>query len=276
MAIEQFAPAKVNLTLHVTGQRPDGYHELTSLVVFADVGDVVRVTDADALTLEVTGPMAAGVPTGRDNLVLRAAELLDPVRGAHIVLEKHLPSAAGIGGGSSDAAATLRALSTLWGMPIPRQTVSLGADVPMCLEPLAQLVSGIGEGALPVQGLPALPAVLVNPGVEVATVDVFGALADKDNAPMPEDWPELPDVAAMATFLAGTRNDLAAATLTLVPEIGAVTQALGDALIARMSGSGATCFGLYPDASSATAAAARIAAEHPGWWVRAVTLNPAP
>ncbi len=275
--IEERAPAKINLTLHVTGQRADGYHLLDSLVVFADLGDVIRVEEADALQLDVTGPMAAGVPGGADNLVLRAAGLLDPVRGARITLEKHLPSAAGIGGGSSDAAATLRALSALWGVPLPRAsvTVTLGADVPMCLTPVAQRISGIGEGALPVDGWPALPAVLVNPGVSVPTPRVFRALARKDNAPMPARLPEMGDARAVADFLSEMRNDLSAPAQTEAPVIRDVLGALDDSLFAGMSGSGATCFGLYADDAAARSAAARIAAACPDWWVVPTTLNPA-
>ncbi|SIS59044.1 4-diphosphocytidyl-2-C-methyl-D-erythritol kinase [Roseivivax lentus] len=274
--IEERAPAKINLTLHVTGQRPDGYHLLDSLVVFAALGDMVRVEEAETLSLAVTGLMAAGVPDGEDNLVLQAARFLDPVRGARIVLEKHLPSAAGIGGGSSDAAATLRALSALWGVPLPRNCLSLGADVPMCLAPGAQRVSGIGEGALPLSGLPSLPAVLVNPGLSVPTPDVFAALKEKNHPPMPARLPALGDFGALTRFLDTTRNDLTAPASAQAPEIGTVLEALEDARIARMSGSGATCFGLYPDAAAARAAATRIGEAHPDWWVADTTLNPAP
>ncbi|MCE0504462.1 4-(cytidine 5'-diphospho)-2-C-methyl-D-erythritol kinase [Roseivivax sp. GX 12232] len=273
--VEEQAPAKVNLSLHITGQRPDGYHLLDSLVVFADLGDVVRVEEADELTLEVTGPMSEGVPPGEENLVLRAARFLDPVRGARITLEKHLPSAAGIGGGSSDAAATLRALAELWGMPLPRQAMALGADVPMCLVPTAQRISGAGEGVRGVPGLPALPAVLVNPGVSVSTATIFAALESHENPPMAEIWPATPDPAAVAAFLSETRNDLSAPAEAEAPAIAEALSALGeDALFQRMSGSGATCFGLYADLRAAEAAAQQIAAVRPGWWVRAVTLNP--
>lgn len=273
--IEERAPAKINLTLHVTGQRPDGYHLLDSLVVFADLGDILRVEEAEDLSLEVSGPMSDGVPLGAENLVLQAARLLDPVRGARITLEKHLPSAAGIGGGSSDAAATLRALSALWGVPLPRNAVTLGADVPMCLTPVAQRISGIGEGALPLSGWPELPALLVNPGVSVPTPKVFAALATKNNPPMPDRLPEMPDVAAVAAFLSEMRNDLSHPAQQHAVEIRDVLTALEGALFAGMSGSGATCFGLYPDAAALRAAATRIKAAHPDWWVAPTTLNPA-
>ncbi|ETX30526.1 4-(cytidine 5'-diphospho)-2-C-methyl-D-erythritol kinase [Roseivivax isoporae] len=270
--IEAFAPAKINLTLHVTGQRPDGYHALDSLVVFADVGDSVRVAPADALSLRVTGPRADGVPDGPENLVQKAARLLDPVRGAEIVLDKRLPTAAGLGGGSSDAAATLRALSELWGVPVPRNAMILGADVPMCLAPGAQRISGAGEGTMPVE-LPELPAVLVNPGMELSTPAVYGALETKENPPMPEVVPTFGDAADCARWLAEQRNDLGPPARGLAPVVGEVLAALSDAMLARMSGSGATCFGLYADAAAARRAADRIAAAEPGWWVAAVTLN---
>ncbi|QFT61732.1 4-(cytidine 5'-diphospho)-2-C-methyl-D-erythritol kinase [Roseivivax sp. THAF30] len=274
MVIEERAPAKLNLSLHITGRRADGYHLLDSLVVFADLGDVVRVEAAEDLSLDVTGPMADGVPDGEDNLVFRAARFLDPVRGAKITLEKHLPSAAGIGGGSSDAAAVLRALCELWGMPLPRQAMALGADVPMCLDPKAQRISGAGEAIRIVPGLPKMPAVLVNPGVGVSTAEIFRTLTARENPPMPETWPETRDVADVADFLSGTRNDLTAPAIAAAPEIETALAALDDALFAQMSGSGATCFGIYTDAAAADAAANRISAAQGNWWVRAVTLNP--
>ncbi|RBI85733.1 4-(cytidine 5'-diphospho)-2-C-methyl-D-erythritol kinase [Rhodosalinus halophilus] len=271
-AAEARAPAKVNLTLHVTGRRPDGYHLLDSLVVFADAADVVRVRPADAPALRVTGPMAAGVPTDSSNLVLRAAALMGVT--AEIELEKHLPPAGGIGGGSSDAAATLRALSRMTGRPLPREVLALGADVPVCMEPRPMRMRGIGETLSPVDGLPALDAVLVNPGIAVPTPQVFARLDRRANAPMPERFPTFPDAAAFADWLAGQRNDLERPAQTIAPEVGAALAALAQAdgcRLARMSGSGATCFGLFPDSTSAARAARALA--RPGWWVRAVRLG---
>jgi 4-diphosphocytidyl-2-C-methyl-D-erythritol kinase len=270
-AAEAFAPAKINLALHVTGRRADGYHLLDSLVVFADLGDRVRAEPAAALTLEVTGPRVEGVPSGPGNLVWRAAEWLGPGRGARITLEKHLPAAAGIGGGSSDAAAALRALAQLWGVALPAAgaTLELGADVPVCCAARPARMRGIGERLDPVPELPPVALVLVNPGVGVSTPAVFRALARRDNPALPEPrgWP---DAAALADWLRATRNDLEAPARALVPEIGRVLQAIAGqngCLMARMSGSGATCFGLFAARAEAAAAARALGAAEPGWWV---------
>lgn len=271
--VTERAPAKVNLTLHVTGRRGDGYHLLDSLVAFADIGDRLTVTLDPVPSLRVTGPRAAGVPEGPENLVLRAAALIGVP--AAITLEKRLPAAAGIGGGSSDAAATLRALSRLGGRSVP-EALALGADVPVCLVARAARMRGIGEEVTPVADLPALDAVLVNPGVPVATPAVFARLARRDNPAMPDPLPSWPDAAAFIRWLATQRNDLEAPAAALCPEIGAVLGRLRTSdgcQLARMSGSGATCVGLYPDRVTAKAAAARIAAEHPGWWVAATRLS---
>lgn len=264
--INAFAPAKVNLTLHVTGQRDDGYHLLDSLVVFADVGDQVTVSLGDA-ALTVSGPMADGVPTDASNLVLKAAVLMG--QSASIALEKHLPAAAGIGGGSSDAAAVLRALRQLTGKDVPDAGLALGADLPVCLEGRAAIMRGIGEIVEPVS-LPPLQAVLINPGVEVPTGAVFKGLARKDNAPMDP----LPDGDGLIDWLHRQRNDLETPACTVQPVISEVLQALqgtDGCLLARMSGSGATCFGLYADKNSAIKAAAKL--QRPGWWVKATTLR---
>ena len=270
MNTEVFAPAKINLTLHVTGQRADGYHLLDSLVVFADIADRITAERAPSTSLRVTGPFANAVPTGPENLVLRAAALMDAP--AAITLEKHLPAAAGIGGGSSDAAATLRALSALSGTPLPPDLgLSLGADVPVCTLARAATMRGIGEEIAPLEGLPPLPAVLVNPRVEVPTPSVFRTLRSKANPPM-ESIPQDTDFHAFCDWLATQRNDLEPPARSLAPEIDTVLAALSDAHLARMSGSGATCFGLYPDPAAAEAAAARIRTAQPGWWVAAATL----
>ena len=270
--LQEHAPAKVNLTLHVTGRRSDGYHLLDSLVAFADVGDILTAEPADALSLEVTGPMATDVPTGPENLVLAAARLFEAPCGARLVLDKHLPAAAGIGGGSSDAAAALRLLSRLWEQPMPDGSVALGADVPMCLDPRVQRVTGVGETSLPIDIVPPLPAVLVNPGVPVATPEAFKRLMHRDNPPMPAELPRLSCPAEAADWIATQRNDLAAPARAIAPEIGAVLAALSGARLARMSGSGATCFGLYETRAEADRAAAEIARAEPSWWVRATTL----
>lgn len=280
-AIEGFAPAKVNLALHVTGQRADGYHLLDSLVVFADLGDRVTASPARTLSLHVTGPRAEGVPTGPDNLVLRAARLLAPDRGARLLLDKHLPAAAGIGGGSSDAAAALRVLARLWDMPLPAPgaTAVLGADVPVCLDPRPRRMAGIGEILSDVPPLPPAWLVLVNPGVPVPTPAVFRGLARTDGAPMPARLPHCRDAATLAAFLIGLRNDLEPPARALQPQIAESLAALGKqqgCLLARMSGSGATCFGLFAAEAPARGAAAALEAAAPGWWVRAARMLPAP
>jgi 4-diphosphocytidyl-2-C-methyl-D-erythritol kinase len=268
-----FAPAKINLTLHVTGRRTDGYHDLDSLVVFAGVGDDVRAERAAGLSLAVEGPMAAGLAAEGDNLVLRAARHLG-IGQARLVLTKRLPVASGIGGGSSDAAATVRALCALTGRALPEAAVlaELGADVPVCLDPVPQRMRGRGERLERVAGLPPVWLVLANPGLAVATPAVFAALDRRDNPPMPAVLPAWADAAALAAFLRGQRNDLEAPARVVAPVIGEALAALaaqGGCLLARMSGSGATVFGLFAARAGAEAAAARLARSEPGWWVAA-------
>ncbi len=271
--LKAFAPAKINLTLHVTGQRADGYHLLDSLVVFADVGDRITIMPADQTTLEVTGPMAAGVPTDGSNLVMKAAALFGvPLQ---ISLSKYLPAAAGIGGGSSDAAATVMAIADLLEEKRLPDVSALGADVRVCLMRQAARMSGIGEQVSPVPDLPPLHAVLVNPGVDVPTPAVFKALPDKHNPAMPKRLPRWKDAPALIDWLAHQRNDLEPPAIAQTPVIAEVLEALTHCLalrLARMSGSGATCFGLFPTQDTAQAAATRLKACHPGWWVRATKL----
>lgn len=274
-----FAPAKINLSLHVTGQRPDGYHLLDSLVAFADVGDRLTARAAPGLSLAVTGPMAAGVPVDGSNLVLKAALALGVANpGASLTLEKHLPAAAGIGGGSSDAAAALRVLSDLWNvaLPDPAAVLALGADVPVCLRDGACRMQGLGEVLSEVPALPEVPAVLVNPRVEVPTPSVFKALTYKENAPMSEVVPAFADVRALAAWVAEQRNDLEPPACRLQPVISKVLAVLAGgegALLARMSGSGATCFALHESAESATRAARQLAQAQPDWWVQPCQLR---
>ncbi|RVV97800.1 4-(cytidine 5'-diphospho)-2-C-methyl-D-erythritol kinase [Mesobaculum littorinae] len=269
------APAKVNLALHVTGRRDDGYHLLDSLVVFADVGDRVTVEPAPDWGLTVTGPRSAGVPTGDDNLVLRAARLAGGAP-ARITLDKHLPAAGGIGGGSSDAAATLRALAALDGRALP-DVLPLGADLPVCLPAAPARMSGIGEVLSPVPPLPPLHLVLVTPDVAVPTGPVFAGLARRDNAPLPRDFPAWRDAAEMAQWLAVQRNDLEDPARATAPAIGvalARIAATEGCLLARMSGSGGTCFGIFDSRPAADAAAASLRAAHGQWWVAAAGLIP--
>lgn len=260
------APAKINLALHVTGRRADGYHLLDSLVVFTALGDRVTVAPGPA-SLSVTGPFADAVPTGEDNLCLRALRHVGAE--ATVTLDKHLPPASGIGGGTADAAAVLRGL----GVTVERPE-TLGADLPACLLSRPLRMQGMGERITPVD-LPDLHLVLVNPRVEIPTPAVFAALDRRDNASLP-DLPALPDAAALVGWLADTRNDLQPPALGLRPVIADCLAALSaqGARLARMSGSGATCFGIFADASAAGGAAQAIAVAQPGWWVRATVTIP--
>lgn len=273
MTAEAFAPAKLNLALHVTGRRPDGYHELDSLVAFADCGDRVTVRAASDWSISVSGPQAAGVPSGDDNLCLRAGRMTKGPPAA-VTLEKHLPAAGGIGGGTSDAAATLRALATLDGRALPAAPERLGADLPVCLHAAAAQMSGIGEIVAPVT-LPPLFACLVNPGTPVSTGAVFAALTSASNAPLPE-FPVWRDAADLCDWLGKQRNDLEAPARLVAPAIGvalARIAATDGCLLSRMSGSGATCFGLYASSVEAGDAALALAEAHPDWWIRAAALS---
>ncbi|GAB1478477.1 4-(cytidine 5'-diphospho)-2-C-methyl-D-erythritol kinase [Paracoccaceae bacterium] len=270
------ARAKVNLALHVVGRRADGYHLLDSLVVFAGVGDRITAAPGPGLRLQVTGPQAGGLAEDQDNLCLRAARLMAGP-GALITLDKHLPVASGIGGGSADAAATLQVLARLWRAPLPDApaVLALGADVPVCLAGRPARMEGVGEVLSPLPPLPAAWLVLANPGVAVPTPAVFRALSRHDNARLPAVLPRLATVGELAAFLMMQRNDLEAPATLLAPVIGQVRAALSaqpGCLMARMSGSGATCFGLFPDALNAAAAAAALRRARPGWWIEAAEL----
>jgi 4-diphosphocytidyl-2-C-methyl-D-erythritol kinase len=276
--VTDFAPAKINLCLHVTGRRADGYHLLDSLVVFAGVGDRVTAANADDLTLTLAGPEAGGLEPGDDNLVLRAARSMG-VQAAALSLQKELPVASGIGGGSADAAATLRVLARFTGLPLPDadKVLALGADVPVCLAGRPVRMQGVGEVLTHLPPLPPLWLVLANPRVPVPTPQVFTALATRHNPGLP-DLPSqaLTSAGALADWLATrTRNDLVAAAGQVAPVLMAVQEALAvtpGCLLARMSGSGATHFGLYPAAADAERARAMLAASHPGWWVAAAPV----
>lgn len=270
MIIEEAARAKVNICLHVTGRRADGYHLVDSLVAFADAADTVSAKDSDGLTLRVTGPYGPTLAAEPDNLVLRAARALADAAGvpanAALSLEKRLPVASGIGGGSADAAATLRALARLWRLD-PEATdllgvaAGLGADVPVCVASAPARMRGIGERLDPMPKLPPCFVALVNPGVGVATPAVFRARHPGFSPPLDlaAGWP---DLAALVDWLGHTRNDLEAAARTLCPAIGdvlAFLRAIPGCRMARMSGSGATCFGLFDTAPE-------IGGLPDGWW----------
>lgn len=277
------APAKLNLYLHVTGRRDDGYHLLDSLIAFAGVHDVVSVSPADGLALDVAGPFAAALPATDDNLVLGAARALQDAAGvtdgARIRLQKFLPVASGIGGGSADAAATLAALSRLWGVDpkaagLDAVALALGADVPVCVKGYAAFVGGIGEDIVRAPALPAAWLVLVNPGKALSTAEVFGARQGGFGASARfDDSPATAQV--LAEILATRGNELTEAAVGLAPAIGDALTALeaaDGALLARMSGAGATCFGLFAEAGAAAGAAALIGRDHGDWWVRATPL----
>jgi 4-diphosphocytidyl-2-C-methyl-D-erythritol kinase len=281
MALTAFAPAKVNLYLRVIGLSPDGYHLLDSLVGFADIGDRIAAVPATTLSLEISGPEAAGLADlGKDNLVLRAARLLSEctgtVHGAALYLEKNLPVAAGIGGGSSDAAATLRLLVALWRLSISEEALvrlgaMLGADLPACLYGRAAWIGGIGERVTPAPDLPEAGILLANPRKQLPTAAVFAARKSSFGeigrfAPMPRNAIGL----AQALMLRG--NDLTGAAIELVPEVGSVLARLArlpGVLITRMSGSGATCFALFPNRGAAEEARLILATTEPMWWCAA-------
>ncbi|MEA2877681.1 MAG: 4-diphosphocytidyl-2-C-methyl-D-erythritol kinase [Hyphomicrobiales bacterium] len=286
--LTEFAPAKVNLTLHVLGRRADGYHEIESLVAFADIGDRLTFIPGDRLALDVSGPGAEAVGEGEDNLVLKAAralaERVDGLRAGRFILDKQLPVAAGLGGGSSDAAAALRLLARHNNLSLDDSRLhaaarGTGADVPVCLDPTARMMRGIGEILSEPIALPQLPAVLVNPGVAVPTRDVFAALAAPAlTAPaQPDDFIAInADAASLVSVLAARRNDLEIPAIKLQPIIADVLRALQatpGCLLARMSGSGATCFALFGSVAAAQDVAQRMQARHPGWWVRAASLS---
>ncbi|MBL8689918.1 MAG: 4-(cytidine 5'-diphospho)-2-C-methyl-D-erythritol kinase [Rhodospirillaceae bacterium] len=273
MVIHVRAHAKVNLYLHVVGKRADGYHLLDSLVVFADLHDDIVAEAADDLSLAIDGPFAEALAGESDNLVLRAARGLSAFHRiepkAKLKLTKRIPVAAGIGGGSADAAATLDALSRLWSVEIPIALLpKLGADVPACLAGRPLFMSGIGEQLAPAPALPPTSILLVNPGVAVATKDVFRARNGPFSQTAPFNVAPL-DAQRLARFLLHRKNDLTAAATIHAPEIREARERIGateGCLLARMSGSGATVFGLYASDEEAARAAAAIAGERPAWW----------
>ena len=277
--VTEHAAAKINLALHITGQRDDGYHLLDTLVVFTQAGDTVTAAPSAEDRFSMTGAFAETLMANSDNLVLRARALMRRLHPAlppvALSLDKSLPVASGIGGGSADAAATLRVLARMLAISTDDEglftaALSLGADVPMCLPSRPARVQGIGEAMTPVLGLPSLHLVLVNPGVSVSTPSVFKALMEKYNAPLPD----LPGNVAFVPFvewLCQTRNDLQQPASGQAPQIAdaiAALEAEGAALV-RMSGSGATCFGLFPTAQAAQGAAHAIASASPTWYVKA-------
>ncbi len=277
MTVSVLASAKINLYLHVTGRREDGYHLLDSLFVFAKDGDVVTVGEADDLTLNVCGTYADSLPVGEENIVLKAVRLLAEACGkkptAAVTLEKNLPVAAGIGGGSADAAATLKALLKLWGQTIPEKelhkiALKLGADVPSCLAAKAVQVSGIGEILTPAPSLPPLFLLLVNPNRPVFTPAVFKTRTQTFSDPMPFTQ-EMTDFDDFVQELKKRHNDLSEAACQLEPAVFDVLKALqadSRCRLARMSGSGGTCFGIFSSFEDASLCCDQIRKKRPNWW----------
>lgn len=284
--VTEAAPAKVNLALHVTGRRADGYHELESLVVFADVADEIVATPAKKDSLRVTGPFAQAAGSGDSNLVARAVAAFRarwPERfetGLAIELRKNLPVAAGLGGGSADAAAALRLLAALGDAPPPLADLSqvalaLGADVPACLLSRPSEIRGVGEIIHPLQSFPELHLVLVNPLQPVITADVFRRLQSRDNPSMPPLPQPLTRPAQLGLWLSETRNDLEPPAISLLPVIGDLIARMADVdgcILARMSGSGGTVFGLFGSSAQAHQAAHELRAHWPSYWVAAAPV----
>jgi len=281
------ARAKINLYLHVVGRRADGYHLLDSLVAFAETGDTIAVAPADELSLTIDGPFAGKLAADADNLVLRAARGLRTLAGvkigAAITLTKNLPIASGIGGGSADAAETIKELLLLWDVrsdldQIFKFALTLGADVPVCFYGDSAVITGIGEQIKYAGGIPKAHMLLVNPLVATPTPQVFKARTGPFSEPYPWDPPPPifePTAHDLVAMLRSRRNDLTEAAIHVAPIIRDVLDAIDrteGSLLSRLSGSGATCFGIYATAADAEAARAAILAAHPAWWVVATRI----
>jgi 4-diphosphocytidyl-2-C-methyl-D-erythritol kinase len=284
--VTEFAPAKINLFLHVGDKGADGYHAIASLAVFADIGDTLAATRADELSLRCDGPFGASLSAGPDNLVMRAAVTLQrlalsrrhAVKGAQLTLTKRLPLASGLGGGSADAAAVLRLLPRLWTMQVSDAArdeiaLSLGADVPVCLASRASWMEGRGARLSSAPQFPPLHMVLVNPGIEVSTTEVFRHIQHRTGARLPDAPNAFNTVHELADWLKLQRNDLEAPAIRIAPQISECLAALRDAqgcLLARMTGSGATCFGIFPEEILASQTALKLKSTHSTWWTPAV------
>ena len=282
--ISIFAPAKINLYLHITGKRDDGFHLLDSLVAFADYGDQISVKPAEHLTLTIKGPFSNGLSTGGDNLVLKAAYLLADFIGlkakADITLSKNLPVASGIGGGSADAAATLLALAELWRISPSLQDLmglaeNLGSDVPVCLTRTPSFISGIGEKIAPAPALPDTWLVLVNPNTPVSTPEVFAQRKGDFSSPQPFNK-KVKSAIEFANLLAGYQNSLTSAAIfnaAVIQDVLIVLEEVPGQLLTRLSGSGATCFSIFATKDEADSAAISLQMKYPHWWIKSVTLG---
>jgi 4-diphosphocytidyl-2-C-methyl-D-erythritol kinase len=278
------APAKINLFLHVGQRRADGFHALESLVVFARIGDELAFEQANEVSLATDGPFADALAPGPDNLVLKAARALAAHAGVHkgarMTLTKNLPVASGIGGGSADAAATLRGLARLWKLNVTRDQLhtigeALGSDVPVCVGCTPAWMEGRGEKVTELSGIPEVAMVLVNPGVSVPTGKVFAVLMERRGIGLPHP-PAMKNTDELVGYLKTTANDLEAPARQIAPVIGEVLDALAaqpGALLTRMSGSGATCFALFNNDTTARNAASAVRAQHGNWWVAATATG---
>jgi len=278
--VTEHASAKINLFLHVGDKRADGFHPLQSLAVFTAMGDVLSMEPAFGLSLTIEGPFAKGLDGEGDNLVLRAAKSLSEksaldTQGAKLILTKNLPVASGIGGGSADAAAALRGLNQLWNLDRSEAVLrdlaaGLGSDIPVCVLSASCFMEGRGEVLRAAQSMPRVPMLLVNPGVAVPTKDVFAALGERSGVEMALPRGNFTDTADLLRFLETTRNDLEEPARRIQPVIGDVLQAIAKlpgALMTRMSGSGATCFGIFADDDCCRRAAENLKIRQPAWWI---------
>ncbi len=277
-AVAIHAPAKINLYLHVTGRRADGYHELDSLVGFTSHGDLIQVRQHEKLYFQINGPFGSSLQANDDNLIVRAAKALARETGhqggAHITLKKNLPVSSGIGGGSADAAATLKALNLLWktGLvdgDLATLGLKLGADIPVCILSKAARMSGVGESVSKVESLPPLGVLLINPGIPISTLKVFkmhrGSFSQR------VELQPIEDTEVLYEFLAHQRNDLQDLAIQIVPGIKEVLDILSaetGCRLVRLSGSGATCFGLFDNETLAKDAGRSISGNYPNWWVQ--------
>jgi 4-diphosphocytidyl-2-C-methyl-D-erythritol kinase len=277
--LREAAPAKINLALRVVGRRADGYHDLESLVAFADLGDRLTLVPGGETTLDVTGPFASECGPSGDNLVLKAAQALGLPAG-RFMLDKHIPVAAGLGGGSADAAAALRLIALANGLAtndrrLTDAAIACGADVPVCLQSKTCIIRGRGEQLSPPLTLPKLFAVLVNPVVPLTTADVFASFRGDEPSRNPVDDVPL-ERNVLFAWLAARGNCLTRAAVSRVPAISDVLDSIGvlpGCRLSRMSGSGATCFGLFDEMPAAQAAARALSVSHRNWWISPVTLG---
>jgi len=280
-----FAPVKINLSLQIIGRRNDGFHLLESLIVFADQGDGLTVSSADTLSLTIKGPFAGSLSTDKNNLVMKAAALLADFHKirpkAHIELNKNIPIASGLGGGSADAAATLHALTKLWRFPISDQDLNkiaeqIGSDVPVCLNQKSAIMEGIGERVHRLGNLPKFGILLVNSNFPVSTQEVFQKY--EANFSVPGSLNQIPkDRKTFLKLLLGLQNDLTQASINTAPEIKNVLSVLSDLnnqLLVRLSGSGGTCFALFENTKNAQEAAKKLNKKFPDWWIKSASILP--